>query len=437
MVVRTIEALRQFREAVYQVFAPSRDAAFELIDAIAHSRDARSAVEVSLSPTMERGFGSVYKGVERTRVDWRQLHPLLLGEADRSGALLFDGWQLYALDHSPYPRPSAPTVSDRSFVHGADGIVVGHQYSLLGRVMHERGSWVGLVDWERIATHHRPTAVGATQIARLKLCRKQRRIISADSEYVTDAILDEADAETRLLIRFRGNRKLFRAAKPKPSSQRGPQPQHGEKLKLNQAETLQTPDRNYQIAQPGGGRVEIAIWENVHVESRSGIPLCAVRVEVFRANGQRRYKRPLWLAWTGPAEVDWPQFWRVYLKRFCLECVHQFTKNSLTWTRGRFGHTGREERWTTLVMLAYWQLLLCAPLARDLCRPWEKPMPAGALPTPGRVQRDYGRLFQEVGSPTRSPKVRGIAPGRSKGYRPAPRPHFEVVRKSEKAAAPA
>ncbi|MGH9769032.1 MAG: hypothetical protein ACREAB_16505 [Blastocatellia bacterium] len=208
------------------------------------------------------------------------------------------------------------------------------------------------------------------------------------------------------------------AAKPKPPSQRGPQPQHGEKLKLNQAETLHAPDRSYQIAQPGGGRVEIAVWEKVHVESRPGIPLCAVRVEVFRANGQRRYKRPLWLAWTGPAEVDWPQFWRVYLKRFCLECVHQFTENSLAWTRGRFGHTGREERWTTLVMLAYWQLLLCAPLARDLCRPWEKPMPAGSLPTPGRVQRDYGRLFQELGSPTRSPKTRGIAPGRSKGNGP-------------------
>ncbi len=254
MVVRTIEPLRQFREAVYQVFAPSRDAAFELIDAIAYSRDARSAVEVSLSPTMERGFGSLYKGLERTRVDWEQLHPLLVGEAERGGDLLFDGWLLYALDHSPYPRPSAPTVSDRGFVHGANGVEVGHQYSLLGRVMHERGSWVGLVDWERIATHQTPTAVGATQIARLKLRRQQRRIISADSEYVTDATLDEDDAETRLLIRFRGNRKLFRAPKPKPPSQRGPQPQHDEKLKLNQAETLQAPDRTYQIAQPHRAR---------------------------------------------------------------------------------------------------------------------------------------------------------------------------------------
>jgi len=62
-------------------------------------------------------------------------------------------------------------------------------------------------------------------------------------------------------------------------------------------------------------------------------------------------------------------------------------------------------------------------------------MPEGQLPTPGRVQRDYWRIFLEVGSPTRPPKARGIAPGRPTGYRPQPRPRFNVVYKGEKAAA--
>lgn len=86
-------------------------------------------------------------------------------------------------------------------------------------------------------------------------------------------------------------------------------------------------------------------------------------------------------------------------------------------------------------MLAYWMLLLAAPAAKEICRPWEKPSPNGQLPTPGRVQRDYLRIFGEVGSPTRSPKVRGIAPGRAKGYCPQPRPRFRVVYKGKKAAA--
>ena len=435
MVIRTLEPLRQFREAVYQQLHPSRDAAFEIIDAISASRDARSAVEVSLSPTIERSFSSVYKGVERTRIDCQSLTQLLVREAETAGELLFDGWALYALDHSPYPRPSAPTVSDRGYVHGADGVVVGHQYSLLGRVMYERGSWVGIVDCQRIASHQTPTQVGADQIARLKQHADLPSIVSADSEYVTEEILDQADEHTRLLIRFRSNRKLFRAPVAKPKGVRGRKPIHGSKIQLNREETLREPDLRLRVEQTDGGWVVISVWENMHVYSRPSLPLCAVRVEVFKANGQRRYPRPLWLAWTGPVEMDWEKFWRVYLKRFCLECVHQFTKNSLSWTRGRFGYTGREERWTWLVMLAYWQLLLAAPVARDICRPWEKPMPEGKLPTPARVQRDWERIFREVGSPARSPKVRGIGPGRPKGYCPQPRPRFQVLYKSQKAAA--
>jgi hypothetical protein len=345
MIIRTttdpLDPLRQFREAVYPILDPSRDAAFETIDAIASSRDARSAVEVSLSPTMARKFPSVYKGLERTRIDAEKLRPLLVRTAESFGTLRFNGWALYALDHSPYPRESAPTLTDRSYVHGADGVVVGHQYSLLGRVMFETGSWVGVVDVERIATHQTPTAVGALQIARLKEHSTLPVIVSADSEYVTDLILDQADGKTHLLIRLRGNRKLFRAPEPKLENSPGRPPQHGEKIQLNREETLRTPDQQTRVEQPGGSWAVISVWENVHVQSRPNLPLCAVRVEVFRANGQRRYDRPLWLIWTGPAEMDWAKFWLVYLKRFCLECVHQFTKNSLCWTRGRFGYTGR------------------------------------------------------------------------------------------------
>ncbi len=127
-----LESLRQFRQAIYQTLWPSRDAAFEIIDAIAASRDARSAVEISLSPTMERNFASLYKAVERTRIDGQSLRPLLVRQAESTGSLLFDGWAHYALDHTPYPRPSAPPLSDRGYVHGANGAVIGHHYIGLG-----------------------------------------------------------------------------------------------------------------------------------------------------------------------------------------------------------------------------------------------------------------------------------------------------------------
>jgi hypothetical protein len=423
------EPLCQFRQAVYQRLSPSRDAAFEIIDAIASSRDARSAVEVSLSPTMERKFSSVYKGVERTRIEEESLRPLLVKAAEATGELLFDGWAIYALDHSPYPRRAAPTVSDRGYVHGADGRVVGHQYALLGRVMHESGSWVGLVDCERIATHQSACQIGAMQIERLKAAATLPRIITADSEYPTAEILDQADEQTRLLIRLRGNNKLYGEPQPRPPGKRGAPSKHGPKIKLNCQETLGAPASEWRVEEEDGGWVVISVWERMHFKSRPQRPLSVVRVECLKANGQRRFQNPLWLVWTGPTQIDWATLWRVYLKRFRIECVHQFTKNSLAWTRGRFGYTGREERWTWLVMLAYWQLLWAAPFAREVCRPWEKPTAQGRLPTPARVQRVYLKIFSEIGSPTSAPKVRGIPPGRAPGYRPPPRTRFSIVYK--------
>lgn len=426
---KKIESLCQFRQEVYQMLAPSRDAAFEIIDAIAASRDARSAVEVSLSPTIERKFSSVYKGIERTRIDEENLRPLLVKQAEMSGELLFNGWAIYALDHTPYPRPTAPTVSDRGYVHGADGREVGHRYSLLGRVMHESGSWVGIVDVERIATHQSPSRVGAAQIERLKTTATIACIIGADSEYPTTWILDQADERTHLLIRLRGNNKLYGEPAPRPVGKPGAPSKHGKKSKLNRPETLGQPAHQLRIEEADGGWVVISVWERMHFKSRPNRPLSVVRVECFKADGKPRFEKPLWLVWTGPIQIDWATLWKVYLKRFRMECVHQFSKNSLAWTRGRFGYTGREERWTWLVILAYWQLLLAAPLVREVCRPWEKPTPKGRLPTPARVQRVYLRFFDEIGSPTRSPKVRGIPPGRAPGYRPPPRMRFRVVYK--------
>lgn len=443
-----LEVWRQFRQAVYQVWGPSRDAAFEIMDAIADSPQARSAVEVSLSPFMQRSFSSVYKGLERSRPDSAALRALLVPLAETQGRFTVEvagrACAVYALDHTPYPRPSAPTVTDRSYVHGV-GVQVGHQYSLLGRVLHEQGSWVGLVDGERIATSSTPTAVAATQIGRLRGAATLPLLITADSEYVTEAILDTlrdpavgADAvPLYLLMRFKGNRNLY-AAPPDPKErrpgQRGPNPTHGALLKLNRPETLRTPEVSLRVEEANGAWVEIDVWPEVHVETRPHIPLCAVRVRLFQADGQPRYQRPLWLAWSGPAQMDWATFWRVYLRRFCLESVHQFTKNSLSWTRARLGDTAREERWSWLVWLAYWQLVLAAPLARgapsgSACRPWEKATRAGRLPTPGRVQRDYGSLLGRVGSPVRAPKPRGFPTGRPLGYRPEPRPRYEVVYK--------
>ncbi|NJM40567.1 MAG: hypothetical protein HC853_07260 [Anaerolineae bacterium] len=76
------EAMSRFRAEVYQVFTKSRDAAFEIIDGIASSPEARSAVEVSMSGSMKRKWSSIYKGLERTRIDGEALSRVLIRTAE-------------------------------------------------------------------------------------------------------------------------------------------------------------------------------------------------------------------------------------------------------------------------------------------------------------------------------------------------------------------
>jgi hypothetical protein len=230
-------------------------------------------------------------------------------------------------------------------------------------------------------------------------------------------------------LRLKGNRVLYCAPLPRRKHQRGPLPKHGRKVKLSDARTWGVPEVNFEWASDGD-IVEVKIWRDRHMHSNPTVTGCLIQIRIFYPDATTpKFVRPMWLFWTGPADMDWIIFWRVYLKRYCLESVHQFSKNSLAWTRPRLGYTDREENWTQLVMLAYWQLLLAVPIANDARMPWQKPMPPGRLPTPARVQRDYFRIFTLIGTPVCAPRRRGISLGRPHGFRPQPRQRFPVVYK--------
>ena len=98
----------------------------------------------------------------------------------------------------------------------------------------------------------------------------------------------------------------------------------------------------------------------------------------------------------------------------------------------------REEAWWQLSCLAYLQLWAADPVAQRCPRPWERYLPAHqAEPlTPSQVQRDFGRIIRQFGTPARPPKPRGNALGRLRGTRLTPRPRYAVVRKSVKALEP-
>ena len=106
--------LQQFRAALYHTFMHRADAVFELIDALAGDSQARTPVELSLSPLFQRQYPSIYDGLDGWRYDEPAVKAWLLQVAS---TLACEDFRLIGVDHTPKPRPYARKVADRSFVH--------------------------------------------------------------------------------------------------------------------------------------------------------------------------------------------------------------------------------------------------------------------------------------------------------------------------------
>jgi hypothetical protein len=94
------------------------------------------------------------------------------------------------------------------------------------------------------------------------------------------------------------------------------------------------------------------------------------------------------------------------------------------------------DQWMWLCALAYWQLLLMRDGVENTRPAW---FPAKMAPgvkhlTPRQVQRGALRYFVQLGTPALPTRTAGKGKGRSKGYHPAPRPRFPVVKKAKMAS---
>src|SRR5215467_7215478 len=110
--VSPLQRLLQFRQAVYQQGLPQRrDAQFELVDALLLSTALGSFPELSCCPVFRRRWPSLYAAVEDGRQNTAWLHRLLIQHVPLTGI------QVFALDGTAWPRPSARTLPDRQYVY--------------------------------------------------------------------------------------------------------------------------------------------------------------------------------------------------------------------------------------------------------------------------------------------------------------------------------
>ncbi|MFJ1588093.1 transposase [Streptomyces sp. NPDC088197] len=135
------------------------DALFDLADAVlCTDGPVRSLIDLALAPEHRREHASLYAGLNRGGLDVTRLRALAGAPLPRAAG----GRLVLAVDVSPWLRPDAGTVPDRSFCHtyGRGGAkhqtMPGWPYSVIVTLETGRTSWSALLDAVRPTPRRRP-----------------------------------------------------------------------------------------------------------------------------------------------------------------------------------------------------------------------------------------------------------------------------------------
>ena len=185
IIAKAIATMQAFRQKLYKTFSQRVDTLMELIDALASNANARSVVELSLSPLFHREYSSVYDAIEhffaastpekavREARDHEQellrlIAPFLPKPEQRR-------YRLFGTDVTYLHRQFAQTLGDRSYVHcpkairGNKPVTIGHGYSILSCLPEKGGlvtpPWVVPLIVRRVQSTEKANQVSAEQIA--------------------------------------------------------------------------------------------------------------------------------------------------------------------------------------------------------------------------------------------------------------------------------
>ena len=425
--------IQQFRNTVYQAMRKRADAFIDLLDALTVAGHVNSPVALSEETPYRRKFSSVFDTLQQAEFDFDELLPALY-DFQPPDSEKIAGCEMYVLDTTPNERSEAETLEDRGALKAQkdEPVRYGHKYSWLTRLINWGTSWVAPVDVIRVATSASDSQTGGVQVQELDQRNPNPKVIVADSLYANHLFLAVFVAlkHTFALVRLRGNTVLWGKPKSHPKGTRGAPAKHGPKFKLSAPSRL--PDKRDSLLL-GEQTVILQAWHGLHFKKVPDLVGTALKVEFLRSDGTPRYKRPMWLFWSGPTETPLPDLCRMYLWRFAIEHFFRFCKQHLGLNANQSTDEVSIDQWMWLCGLAYWQLLLMRDVVEDLRPAWYGSKPTRDIKklTPGLVQRGASRILARLGTPAKAVRPAGKGKGRKKGYRPPPRTRFPVVKKAK------
>lgn len=442
-----LDALRTFRNSLYECFDRRADALFEVAQAILTAGVVPSPVHLSLEPMHRRGWGSLYAALSEGRIDEGALRKLVARHP-----LAEERTPVYAVDVSVWPRCDAESSPQRGYYYhpsrhsAGQPIVAGWAYQWIAQLSFARDSWVAPMDLRRVHPSKNTNEIAAEQVKGVL-----RRLPERDGGplFVFDAGYDPVklqlalqECSAQILVRLHSDRVFYFDPTTPEKRPVGRPCRHGERFDLKDPETWPEPSSERRDSTAEYGSVRVRAWSRLHPKTRRAAErygsgsaavvkgtVVLVEVERLPSGERRRSPKALWLWWYGRGEPDLDLVWRSYCRRFSIEHAIRFIKERLGWVRPKVRHPEQADRWTWLILAAYAQLLLARGVVADRRLPWEKPLTVEKL-TPYRVLRSFVTLMPLLGTPAEAPKPRGRSPGRPKGKLSGRAKRYPAVRKT-------
>jgi hypothetical protein len=429
---KRVAALQQTRREIYGCLKRAGDALFNLADALVSESQAKSLAELSLSPSFERKWPSVYEALEDGCIDLEQLRAVwvkaLLSEKGEDELI----WM--AVDCSVVERPDAQTSRDRGIIHVSNlplvdkPIGVGWTVSSVVLLPEQPCSWAPILDQHRVPTEQTPVKVAIAQLQALKPHLGKRRVILlADRGYCIPAFLRACrELGMSVLIRMKSDRRLYRTGVR--LHKKGPTPKDGPLFQGKRKETHGAPEAEVCEQDAKGKSMRTSMWSHLHFKEDRGLSVNVICVERESAKDTKRDPRVSWFVMLDDV-VPLKEVAQSYRLRFSQEHGYRFLKQDLLWTVARVRTPEQFERWSWLVAIAFNQLYLVRDLGQATYHPWER---KDRRLTPRQVRRVMPTLLSQLGTPARVCQPRGYAPGRASGFHPKPAKRFSVIIKNTK-----
>jgi hypothetical protein len=462
---------------------PCAKATANLVMALASYQEARSPVELSLSPVYHYQYSSIAKVLDHIAPNeaihlavQKSIQGMCMPYFERS---ISQQYFLLQTDTTPVCKPHSPTLRDRIYVAVPNNVIPGNKPLNIGyelsfvNISDPETAWSLPLNMKRVGVDQTASECALEQLKALfahpQLDFSDERLINTlDSKYGNAHYLAPAHQYENLVnvVRLRAGMKVWKY-QPRPSG--GAPAVYGEKYYLNSQSGYQTykhpkskqpcevfqraifeleaDETQHLEAQTRKGRkliITVKRYNDMMIRSKNGhnmkdkpFDLLAVQV-CDKESEEPIFDREMFIAICGEhkGEISTSMGYEFYRHRYDIEPYIRFAKQRLMLEDFQTPEIKHFDNWLLMLHLASWLLYAASTEAYFCPRKWEQYLPknkeasSAARLSITQTRKAAQRLFLTFDQGPFKPKKYKKGNGREKGMTFTPRTRYKVVKKT-------